>query len=94
MAPPRQRAAAIADDSRSEASSGTREYRATAPKRKTGAAKEKASVTSAPVNAEPEEQPRVSFSVRISAVKQIRAAEESRSWQQSRIEQQSMQSEE
>lgn len=61
MAPPRQRAAAIADDSRSEASSGTREYRATAPKRKTGAAKEKASITSAPVNAEPEEQPRVSL---------------------------------
>ncbi|KAJ5273321.1 hypothetical protein N7478_008446 [Penicillium angulare] len=61
MAPPRQRTAAIVDDSRSEASSGTREYRTTAPKsRKTGAAaKEKASVTSAPVNQEADEQPNV-----------------------------------
>ncbi|KAJ5732084.1 hypothetical protein N7493_003565 [Penicillium malachiteum] len=63
MAPPRQRTAAIVDDSRSEASSGTREYRTTAPKsRKTAAAKEKAAVTSAPINPEPEEQPRVPWS--------------------------------
>lgn len=64
MAPPRQRTAALVDDSRSEASSGTREYRNPAPKRKTAAAKEKASVTSVPVNHEQpaDEQPRVPWS--------------------------------
>ncbi|KAJ5444666.1 uncharacterized protein N7458_008538 [Penicillium daleae] len=66
MAPPRQRTAAIVDDSRSEASSGTRELKTSAPKsRKTGtAAKEKASVTSAPLTTEQpiEEQPRVPWS--------------------------------
>lgn len=63
MAPPRQRTAAIVDDSRSEASSGTREFKTSAPRsRKTGtAAKDKASVTSTPIAAEQpiEEQPRV-----------------------------------
>lgn len=63
MAPPRQRTAAIVDDSRSEASSGTREFKTSAPKsRKTNTAvKDKASVTSAPVaTGQPiEEQPRV-----------------------------------
>jgi hypothetical protein len=63
MAPPRQRTAAIVDDSRSEASSGTREFKTTAPKsRKTAtAAKDKASVTSAPITTEQpiDEQPRV-----------------------------------
>ncbi|KAJ5363584.1 uncharacterized protein N7496_009297 [Penicillium cataractarum] len=66
MAPPRQRTAAIVDDSRSEASSGTREFKTSAPKsRKTGtAAKDKASVTSAPIATEQpiEEQPRVPWS--------------------------------
>ncbi|KAJ5923951.1 hypothetical protein N7466_008138 [Penicillium verhagenii] len=64
MAPPRQRTTAIVDDSRSEASSGTREYKTTAPKsRKTAAAKEKASVTSAPVTQSVEDQqPRVPWS--------------------------------
>ncbi|EPS28220.1 hypothetical protein POX_e07189 [Penicillium oxalicum] len=66
MAPPRQRTAAIVDDSRSEASSGTREFKTSAPKsRKTGAAaKEKASVTSVPSTAEKaaQEQPRVPWS--------------------------------
>lgn len=62
MAPPRQRTAAIVDDSRSEASSGTREYKSTAPKRKTAAtAKDKASITSAPVthDQQVDDQPRV-----------------------------------
>lgn len=62
MAPPRQRTAAIVDDSRSEASSGTREYRNTAPKsRKTATAKDKAAVTSAPAHHDQhaDEQPRV-----------------------------------
>ncbi|KAJ5569573.1 uncharacterized protein N7459_009003 [Penicillium hispanicum] len=63
MAPPRQRTAAIVDDSRSEASSGTREYRTTAPKsRKTGgAAKDKSAITSAPITQEPDAdgQPRI-----------------------------------
>ena len=60
MAPPRQRTTAIVDDSRSEASSGTKEFKTTANKRKTAANKEKAAVTSAPVNPEvAEEQPRV-----------------------------------
>ncbi|KAJ5666758.1 hypothetical protein N7462_011167 [Penicillium macrosclerotiorum] len=65
MAPPRQRTAAIVDDSRSEASSGTREYKNTAPRsRKTAAAKDKASVTSAPVTHDQsiDEQPRVPWS--------------------------------
>ncbi|KAJ5758633.1 hypothetical protein N7520_005789 [Penicillium odoratum] len=64
MAPPRQRTTAIVDDSRSEASSGTREYKSTAPRsRKTGPAKEKASVTSVPVTQEPDDQqPRVPWS--------------------------------
>lgn len=54
MAPPRQRTTAIMDDSRSEASSGTREY----PKPKSRRpAKDKAPVTSAPV--EQDDQPRV-----------------------------------
>ncbi|KAF7719969.1 Uncharacterized protein PECH_004566 [Penicillium ucsense] len=63
MAPPRQRTAAIVDDSRSEASSGAREIKTSAPKsRKAGAAaKEKASVTSVPsaTNKQAHEQPRV-----------------------------------
>lgn len=63
MAPPRQRTAAIVDDSRSEASSGTREFKTTASKsRKTNiVVKDKAAVTSAPaVTEQPiEEQPRV-----------------------------------
>ncbi|KAJ5112611.1 hypothetical protein N7532_000656 [Penicillium argentinense] len=63
MAPPRQRHAAIVDDSRSEASSGTREYKSAATKRKAAANKDKAPVTSAPVNAEVvDEQPRVPWS--------------------------------
>ncbi|KAJ5881571.1 uncharacterized protein N7529_000243 [Penicillium soppii] len=54
MAPPRQRTTAIMDDSRSEASSGTRDY----PKPKSRRpAKDKASVTSAPV--EHDDQPRL-----------------------------------
>ncbi|CAG8056267.1 unnamed protein product [Penicillium nalgiovense] len=61
MAPPRQRTTAIVDDSRSEASSGTREYHKTTKSRRPAAAKEKASVTSAPVvdNQHAEEQPRL-----------------------------------
>lgn len=61
MAPPRQRTTAIMDDSRSEASSGTREYsKATTNKRKTGANKDKAPVTSVPANRDvADEQPRV-----------------------------------
>lgn len=60
MAPPRQRTTAIVDDSRSEASSGTKEFKATTNKRKTAANKDKAPVTSAPVNPEvAEEQPKV-----------------------------------
>ncbi|OOQ86040.1 hypothetical protein PEBR_23623 [Penicillium brasilianum] len=66
MAPPRQRTAALVDDSRSEASSGTREFKTSAPKsRKTGtAAKDKTSVTSAPIATEQpiDEQPRVPWS--------------------------------
>ncbi|CEJ53820.1 hypothetical protein PMG11_00161 [Penicillium brasilianum] len=66
MAPPRQRTAALVDDSRSEASSGTREFKPSAPKsRKTGAAaKDKTSVTSAPIATEQpvDEQPRVPWS--------------------------------
>lgn len=63
MAPPRQRTTAIVDDSRSEASSGTREYHKATKSRRPAAAKEKASVTSAPVveNQHAEEQTRVSF---------------------------------
>lgn len=63
MAPPRQRTTAIVDDSRSEASSGTREYNKATKSRRPAAAKEKASVTSAPVvdNQHAEEQPRVCF---------------------------------
>ena len=61
MAPPRQRTAAVMDDSRSEASSGTREYRnAAAKSRKLAGSSQKAPVTSAPVEAQ-EEQPRVSL---------------------------------
>ncbi|KAJ5554849.1 hypothetical protein N7535_007292 [Penicillium sp. DV-2018c] len=57
MAPPRQRTAAV-DDSRSEASSGTREYPKTNKRRP--AAKEKVSVTSAPViEQQVEEQPQL-----------------------------------
>jgi hypothetical protein len=49
------------DDSRSEASSGTREYRnAAAKSRKLAGSSQKAPVTSAPVEAQ-EEQPRVSL---------------------------------
>lgn len=61
MAPPRQRTTAIVDDSRSEASSSTREFnKTTTNKRKTGANKDKAPVTSAPANADvTDEQPRV-----------------------------------
>jgi len=62
MAPPRQRTAAVVDDSRSEASSGTREHKSAAPKRKTaGTAKEKVSITSAPAihDQQADEQPRV-----------------------------------
>ncbi|KAJ5175917.1 uncharacterized protein N7482_001794 [Penicillium canariense] len=62
MAPPRQRTTAIVDDSRSEASSGTREFKTSAPKsRKTAVAKDKASVTSVPLPTEQyiDEQPRV-----------------------------------
>ncbi|KAJ6125695.1 hypothetical protein N7523_003315 [Penicillium sp. IBT 18751x] len=65
MAPPRQRTAAIVDDSRSEASSGTREYKSAAPKRKTAAtAKEKATITSAPTmhDHQVDDQPRVPWS--------------------------------
>ncbi|KAF3393737.1 hypothetical protein F1880_004751 [Penicillium rolfsii] len=66
MAPPRQRTAAIVDDSRSEASSGTREFKTTAPKsRKTATtAKDKVSVTSVPTATEQpiDEQPRVPWS--------------------------------
>jgi hypothetical protein len=60
MAPPRQRTTAIVDDSRSEASSGTREYK-NPPKsrRPAAAAKDKASVTSAPVDQIMDDQPRV-----------------------------------
>lgn len=63
MAPPRQRTTAIVDDSRSEASSGTREYHKATKSRRPAAAKEKALITSAPVvdNQHAEEQPRVSF---------------------------------
>jgi hypothetical protein len=58
MAPPRQRTTAV-DDSRSEASSGTREY-PKSNKRRPAAAKEKVSVTSAPViEQQVEEQPQV-----------------------------------
>ncbi|OQE34852.1 hypothetical protein PENCOP_c015G06858 [Penicillium coprophilum] len=61
MAPPRQRTTAIVDDSRSEASSGTREYQKGTKSRRPAAAKEKAAVTSAPVvdNQHVEEQPRL-----------------------------------
>ncbi|CRL21649.1 unnamed protein product [Penicillium camemberti] len=61
MAPPRQRTTAIVDDSRSEASSGTREYHKATKSRRPAATKEKASVTSAPVvdNQHAEEQPRL-----------------------------------
>ncbi|KGO52929.1 hypothetical protein PEX1_085170 [Penicillium expansum] len=61
MAPPRQRTTAIVDDSRSEASSGTREYNKATKSRRPAATKEKASVTSAPVvdNQHAEEQPRL-----------------------------------
>lgn len=62
MAPPRQRAAAILDDSRSEASSGTRDYRTTAPKsrRPANQSKDKAAVTSAPITQDPaDDLPRV-----------------------------------
>ncbi|KAJ5599203.1 hypothetical protein VI817_000383 [Penicillium citrinum] len=63
MAPPRQRTTAIVDDSRSEASSGTKEFKATTNKRKTAANKDKAPVTSAPVNPEvAEEQPKIPWS--------------------------------
>lgn len=59
MAPPRQRTAAVMDDSRSEASSGTREYRSAAAKsRRPAGSTQKALVTSAPVEAL-EDQPRV-----------------------------------
>ncbi|KAF4767508.1 hypothetical protein HAV15_009749 [Penicillium sp. str.  len=61
MAPPRQRTTAIVDDSRSEASSGTREYHKATKSRRPAAAKEKALITSAPVvdNQHAEEQPRL-----------------------------------
>ncbi|CAG8219883.1 unnamed protein product [Penicillium olsonii] len=49
MAPPRQRTAAIQDDSRSEASSGTREY----PKPKSRRPAKDKSITSAPAEDEP-----------------------------------------
>ncbi|KAG0160650.1 hypothetical protein PDIDSM_8180 [Penicillium digitatum] len=64
MAPPRQRTTAIVDDSRSEASSGTREYHKATKSRRPAAAKEKVSVTSAPVvdNQHAEEQPRLPWS--------------------------------
>ncbi|KAJ5150209.1 hypothetical protein N7448_001787 [Penicillium atrosanguineum] len=65
MAPPRQRTAAIVDDSRSEASSGTREYKSAAPKRKAAVtAKDKASITSAPAmhDHQVDNQPRVPWS--------------------------------
>ncbi|CAG8219380.1 unnamed protein product [Penicillium salamii] len=52
MAPPRQRTAAIQDDSRSEASSGTREY----PKPKSRRPAKDKSITSAPVE---QDEPRV-----------------------------------
>ena len=62
MAPPRQRTTAIVDDSRSEASSGTREYHKATKSRRPAAAKEKASITSAPVvDNQHAEEPRVSF---------------------------------
>ncbi|KAJ5805189.1 hypothetical protein N7474_011076 [Penicillium riverlandense] len=62
MAPPRQRTAAVMDDSRSEASSGTREYRNAATKsRKPAGSTQKASVTSVPVEAL-EDQPRLPWS--------------------------------
>ncbi|KAJ6011910.1 hypothetical protein N7499_013118 [Penicillium canescens] len=63
MAPPRQRTTAIVDDSRSEASSGTREYK-NPPKsrRPAAAAKDKASVTSAPVDQIVDDQPRLPWS--------------------------------
>ncbi|KAJ9484616.1 hypothetical protein VN97_g8750 [Penicillium thymicola] len=61
MAPPRQRTTAIVDDSRSEASSGTREYHKTTKSRRPAAAKEKTMITSAPVvdNQHAEGQPRL-----------------------------------
>ncbi|KAJ5375678.1 hypothetical protein N7517_007684 [Penicillium concentricum] len=61
MAPPRQRTTAIVDDSRSEASSGTREYQKATKSRRPAAAKEKTSITSAPIvdNQHAEEQPRL-----------------------------------
>ncbi|KAJ5081904.1 hypothetical protein NUU61_010168 [Penicillium alfredii] len=65
MAPPRQRTTALVDDSRSEASSGTREYRTTASKsRKNGpATKDKNAVTSAPAGSDQQEgQPRLPWS--------------------------------
>ncbi|KAJ5133183.1 hypothetical protein N7526_004548 [Penicillium atrosanguineum] len=64
MAPPRQRTAAIVDDSRSEASSGTREYKSAAPKRKAAVtAKDKASITSAPAmhDHQVDNQPRLNY---------------------------------
>lgn len=66
MAPPRQRTAAIVDDSRSEASSGTREYKSAAPKRKTATAKDKATITSAPIMHDHpvDDQPRVCTDLR------------------------------
>ncbi|KAJ5464030.1 hypothetical protein N7475_007165 [Penicillium sp. IBT 31633x] len=60
MAPPRQRTTGVVDDSRSEASSGTRDYHKATKSRRPAAAKEKASVTSAPVvEHHIEEQPRL-----------------------------------
>ncbi|KAJ6100117.1 hypothetical protein N7467_001652 [Penicillium canescens] len=63
MAPPRQRTTAIVDDSRSEASSGTREYKNPPKSRRPAAtAKDKASVTSAPVDQIVDDQPRLPWS--------------------------------
>ncbi|KAJ5780227.1 hypothetical protein N7457_005387 [Penicillium paradoxum] len=60
MAPPRQRTTGVVDDSRSEASSGTREYQKGSKSRRPAAAKEKVSVTSAPIiEQHVEEQPRL-----------------------------------
>ncbi|KAJ5753492.1 uncharacterized protein N7511_007645 [Penicillium nucicola] len=62
MAPPRQRTTAIVDDSRSEASSGTREYKNPPKSRRAAATKDKASVTSAPVDQIVDDQPRLPWS--------------------------------
>ncbi|KAJ5319917.1 hypothetical protein PENANT_c040G07107 [Penicillium antarcticum] len=62
MAPPRQRTTAIVDDSRSEASSGTREYKNPPKSRRPVAAKDKTSVTSAPVDQIVDDQPRLPWS--------------------------------